>query len=210
MPSEANQNTNPCGMCRAMGSSVCKGHGGSSAVNDNPSESEKIPTIANQPNAAELKDLNSFLEKSPSWEMQDDFLFSFEGFNEHSAISAIKLDLGKAQLKLEPKEGLDPESKKDLNVLSEQIKSKATEFGAKPDNIASKNGSLAIKLSSPKQLDALVTDLIQQNLLPADNKGMQANLDDRDATSQINPEPDSKWNPPNPFDISEGPKPSDS
>lgn len=212
MTNDNKSNKNPCSICRSMGLSGCKGHGGGGGGGDDATESDDIAenqeaiTFENQPIAAQILVLSSFLEKSMNWreEKGNDFLYSFDEFNSEASLSSIQLDLANVRLVLIPKEQLNTESKKDLNFLLKQIKAQANQFEG--ISIIENDDVLEFKCSSTQSFDAFIEHLMNQNLIPVDNDFMQTNLDVSNQVSATPDEPGSSWAP-NPFDISKGPMP---
>lgn len=206
MSNQATKDTNPCGICRAMGSASCKGHGGG-ASGDGP-ETEEPLTLENQPTAQQISALSSFLENSADWQCDDDFLFSFNNFNEHAAVSSLTLDLAKCELNIEPEENLDLEQKQDLKSLFNQIQTLAQQIDSHAQ-VTMSNGSLNVKLSDPKLFDPLISKLMNKNLIPQNAENLDVGFQSSTQDSTTNELAGEKSWAPNPFDISKGPTPYD-
>ncbi|GGI87802.1 hypothetical protein [Legionella impletisoli] len=198
-----------CGICRAMGLPICKGHagGGSGSDSENKAEKQESSKPENQPNIVQLNALSSSLEKNADWQSNDDFKFSFNGFNQNASLASIELDLAKCILKLEPKKNLDSEQKKDLQVLFDNIKVEVNQRDGAVARVS--NEVLVVNHSDPKQFDALISNLMSKNLMPTDKTVMQVNLETQSIAKESSKEEvDNNWAP-NPFDVSKGPTPSD-
>lgn len=201
--------SNPCGMCRAAGSPVCKGHGGSEAKDENaPKDSSPAPK--NVPSNVEAKALSSYFEDSAVWNSKDDFLYNF---NNDLAVFSIELDSAKGLIHFQGNEFLSANDEKDLNELYERIEDELKKFTdeVNAQNISSsrEGNNLKINIPDPKLYDQFVTRLLNKNLIPDNNYNADLVKHVNQVVEQkvdVNETADSSYQSPNPFDISKGPK----
>ena len=170
-------NTNPCGMCRALGLKSCKGHGGGPAGDgENSEEQENIAetTLQNKPSLELIQALSSELMQNPQWEKTGNNMFSFTP-SPDAALENIYLDFQDLELTIKPKKDLSPEESKDLNTLFQAIMLQAKQLGG--DAYINNHGELEISMQNMQQFASLTTNLMSQNLLPIKNVEVQANFD---------------------------------
>lgn len=200
---------NPCGICRALGSPTCKGHGGGAGgggSGDSEAQEKSIDKALNaNPAALELS-----LTKNGLWRKTDED-FAYE-FNNPVALMSLTLDMGRCSIQFSGKKDLSTEQQKALDEFYQQIKDEFNEFKSElatkgidvQQMLMERDGNnLTIKIPNPKHYDAFVQRLMDKNLLitqvePQDTKRM--NVQDRPA------EQEHKSTAPSPFDMS-GPKP---
>lgn len=209
--------SNPCGICRAQGLPICKGHGGGKGGGGESKEEnnakDKAPTPKNVPSNLEVKELSSYLENSAVWHFNDDFQYDF---NNDLAIFSIELDSALGLIHFKGNELLNATDEKDLNELYDRVEEELKMF---KDEVKSQNitftregNNLKINIPDPNLYDQFVTRLLNKNLIPDNN--YNADLVSKansgaDQKVDANKEIDSSYKSPNPFDISRGPKPSD-
>ena len=151
------EKANSCGMCRAMGASGCKGH------DSDDDDTENKENLENQSQAKQFLEIAPIIGKE--WQLKDNGLCIFEEFNQYSALSSIQLNYIESELMLEPKEGLDAESKQDINALFEQIKMQAEQ--KKGEVTINNKGQLEIDMSkSPDQFAGLISSLMKKTYFP--------------------------------------------
>ena len=181
MPTEArskkeNRNdasdSNPCGMCRAFGLPICKGHGGGGgdeAKDENP-KNDNAPTPKYVPTNIEVKALSSYLEDSEVWNSENDFLYNF---NDDLAVFSIVLDSARGLIHFKGNEFLSANNKKDLNELYDKIEDELKKFtdevNAQNISILREGNNLRISIPDHNLYDQFVTRLLNKNLIPNNN-----------------------------------------
>lgn len=213
--------TNPCGMCRAAGLPICKGHGGGGGggasggdeAKDENATKDNAPTPKNVPSNVEVKTLSSYLEDSKVWNSDDDFLYDF---NNNLAVFSIELNSVKGLIHFQGNEFLSDDDKKDLNELYDRIEDElkmfADEVNAQNIGFSRDGNNLKISIPEPKLYDQFVTRLLNKNLIPDNNYNADIVKHANQVIEQklnANEKADSSYQSPNPFDISKGPTPSD-
>ncbi|CZG40268.1 Uncharacterised protein [Legionella pneumophila] len=212
--------SNPCGMCRAAGLPICKGHGGGGGGGGGGSGDEAKeensptgPTPKNVPSNVEIKTLSSYLENSEVWNSDEDFLYDF---NNDSAVFSIELDSARGLIHFQGNEFLSANDVKDLNELYDRIEDElkmfTDEVNAQNISFSREGNNLKINIPDPNLYDQFVTRLLNKNLMPDNNHNADLNYKSNSAAEQkidVNESVDSTYKSPNPFDISKGPTPSD-
>lgn len=207
---------NPCGICRALGLPVCKGHGGGSGGGGGDASKSADDTLDTTSNIIDHDSLEKALSNSPLWDesYNIDDLYTFD--TPHSLFS-IKLDLGSGTLVFSARDNLSKEEQQALKTFFDAVENELNEFknelkaqGFDTDAIQChrEKNSLSIKLPTPKYYDAFIQRLMDKNLLvtqvshelneipsiPSDAPKTQRETQQASSTA------------PNPFDISKGPK----
>lgn len=168
--------SNPCGICRANGSPVCKGHGGScSSGSDDSSdrlEDASTKTTATGISAYRPISLETLLIQSAVWKHTDELTFKFESPN---ALFTMEIDMENNRIVFLGDKNLLREQQKELNlflntILDElkQFKAELTAQGVSANNIKVTRGenTLILSFGSAKQYDSFVQRLIDKNLIP--------------------------------------------
>ncbi|HHY1453248.1 TPA: hypothetical protein ACV1OQ_000301 [Legionella pneumophila] len=208
--------SNPCGMCRAAGLPICRGHGrgagGGNEVKGENSPQDNAPAPKYVSTNIEVKALSSYLEDSAVWSSDEDFLYNF---NNDLAVFSIKLDSAMGLIYFQGNESLSANDKKDLNELYDKIEDElkmfTDEVNAQNISISRKGNDLKISIPDPNLYDQFVTRLLNKNLIP--NNNYKADLDFKtnpDAKQKVVAENEAvaSYKSPNPFDISKGPRPT--
>ncbi len=208
---------NPCGICRALGLPVCKGHGakgggGGDATDETSEENDTSKAADNTPT---LKDLTAIFAESTLWAPMyiDDDCYTY---NEPHALFSIKLDLNAGSLVFTKRDGLSKEEQqqleKFLDVIENELNSFKAELNAEGIDTQSfqchrENGNLTIKIPNPAYFDTFIQQLIKKNLLPTDSPqkkyttevANEKQQDEQKAQAEVSTAP-------TPFDINKGPK----
>lgn len=210
--------SNPCGICRAMGSPSCKGHGSTGGGLSGSSGSGGSSSASNLPVKEPLGNLKIIalsLAKNPAWTQSDNAELTFE-FTHPDALLSIKLEMDRGVLIFSGHKNLTTEQQETLDDFLKHVEmefnSFKNELTAKGIDIQSMSltrtgNDLSIKIPSPKYYDTFVQRLIDKNILvtrppePSQNK-REAVLLESQAKTEQDPTPTA----PAPFDIS-GPKP---
>jgi|GEM_PF-1850656 len=152
--------SNPCGMCRALGLPICKGHSGGHGDKKEGSVEKYQQGSAKSPDIAEANTLPSYLGGSEVWISDDDSKYSFT--NELSIFS-INLDLKNGMIHFKATEPLTADNKKDL----EQLYTEITKEVKTEDIIFSREGNnLEIRLPSTESCEQFITKLLNKHLIP--------------------------------------------
>lgn len=207
--------SNPCGICRASGLPICKGHaggsGGGDGNKDENSQKDNTPTPKYVPTNLEVKALSSYLENSEVWNTNEDFLYNF---NNDLAVFSIELDAARGLIHFKGKESLNTNDKKDLNELYDKVEDELKKFtdevNAQNISISRKGNDLKISIPDPNLYDQFVTRLLNKNLIPDNNYKTDLDYKTNPDAKQKVDEKDAaaSYKSPNPFDISSGPKPT--
>ncbi|HBD9311024.1 TPA: hypothetical protein KLD61_003146, partial [Legionella pneumophila] len=99
-------NNNPCGICRAMGSPTCKGHGGGGSgggAGDSSDKDESLTKVQSATNKPTTIDLEKSLGKSNLWLKPDDLAFEF---NIPDALVSVKIDMEQGIISFSGKDDL--------------------------------------------------------------------------------------------------------
>jgi hypothetical protein len=164
-------NNNPCGICRAAGSPVCKGHrgggGGSSTSNrhelDSSSDAPPIFSLT----------LEKLFGKSAVWRRPHSWDMIFE-FANPDALLSIKLDMDNGLLVFSGHKELLADQQTVLDKFFEAIerefnafKQELTHRGISTENMQVNRvgNKLTITIPHPKYYDAFVQQLTDKNLL---------------------------------------------
>jgi len=206
---------NPCGMCRAFGLPICKGHGssgGGDEAKDESQKNDKAPIPKYVPTNIEVKGLSSYLENSEVWNSENDFLYYF---NNDLAVISIVLDSARGLIHFKGNEFLSANSKKDLNELYDKIEDELKKFtdeiNAKEISISREGNNLKINIPDHILYDQFVTRVLNKNLIPNNNYYADLNYKANPHFEQKIGEKNSAYSSyklPNPFDISKGPRPT--
>ncbi|CZL27347.1 hypothetical protein [Legionella pneumophila] len=207
---------NPCGVCRASGLPICKGHGGgagggSDEAKDENSQKDSAPTPKYVPTNIEVKALSSYLENSEVWNSNEDFLYNF---NNDLAVFSIELDSARGVIHFRGNESLSAIDEKDLNELydkiEDELKAFTHEVNAQNISISRKGNDLKISIPDPNLYDQFVTRLLNKNLIPNNNYNADLNYKaNQNAEQKVDEkEAAASYKSPNPFDISKGPRPA--
>lgn len=205
--------SNPCGICRAFGFPVCKGHGGggSGETKDENPKKDSASTPKNVPGNIEVKALSSYLEESEVWNSDNDFLYHFHN---DLAVFSIVLDSAKGLIHCKGNEFLSANNKKDLKGLYDKIADELNKFthesNAENISLSREGNNLRISIPDHKLYDQFVTRLLNNNLIPNNNyntnliskanQNVEHKVDEKEAATS--------YKSPNPFDISKGPRPT--
>lgn len=210
---------NPCGICRASGLPICKGHGGgggggdssSDKAKDESSQKDNATTPKYVPTNIEVKTLSSYLEDSEVWNFKDDFLYTFKN---DLAVFSIELDLAKGSIHFQGNELLSANDEKDLNELydkiEDELKTFTDEVNAQNISFSREGNNLRINIPDPKLYDQFVTRLLNKNLIPDNNYNAALAYKTNQSAAQKVDEKGAavSYKSPNPLDISSGPKPN--
>lgn len=218
---------NPCGMCRANGLRVCKGHGGgaggggggggSSDSSDNQEGLSTSPSPKLKPKTLQERLAENLISTDGL-----DSVFIFEN---QDALFTMKLDMDCGSIIFCGKKDLSKNQQATLDEFFNTIKTELSAFkkelikmGEDPKLIDKINAVhvenvLTLKFPSPKYYDAFVERLIDKNLIFIEPVPQQEKI--REAvTPQLlaspeDTEPSHKSTAPTPFDIRPEPKPKD-
>lgn len=212
---------NPCNMCRAMGMPVCKGHGGGGGGGDSGGGSEAAEENDLEQTATTTSaSLDDVFSESTLWEHIDDTddIYTYDA---PLALLSIKLDLGAGSLIFSKRNNLSKEEEQELNKLLDTIENELNDFKAELEakgidtqaiQCHRENGCLTIKLPTPGYFDTFVQRLTEKNLLITDFPQKKHTLESDATKNQNKPDPEEQQKAstaPNPFDITQGPKPLD-
>ncbi|STX29795.1 Uncharacterised protein [Legionella beliardensis] len=215
--------SNSCGMCRAMGSPICCGHGAGgsgsshSTANDDTSCAKSIlpmPKIT-----ANATSITQSLTQNVPWSLVDgaDLMLKFTDPN---ALLSIALDMESGSLVFRSNRELSQEEQKAQDELFNAIenelilfKSKLTEkkLQVEPIKVARDRNTLSIKISDPQHYDLFIQRLIDKNLLPNKAAPLQQQQNECQQSTfsksaETMPE-ENKLTAPTPFNI-RGPRPN--
>lgn len=193
---------NPCGICRAMGSPVCKGHGGSAGGNSHNGETKnKDATYTSSkaaiiPGQVAIAVIQKFDIAKAIWVQSQ--LFSDKTINYEAGLLSIESDRLRGNLTFRVKPEL---SKADIEISHEFLHAVKTEFGefknqltmqgviTKDFTAVIEDNELAIRITppNPEHYDAFIKHLENKNLLPTQNPESK-----EDKQQAFNPSPFSK------------------
>ena len=185
---------NPCGICRAGGSPVCKGHGGGGGgLSESATETGSVspgvsPAISSPATAlAPPVSIAQFLTQNQGWESQDDSdaLFKFEN---PEALFTLELDIEQGTLIFSGNDDLSAEEQETLNEFLSAMENELAAFKKEPieqgkdpeliDQIKFvRDGNvltLVLPTPMPAIYDALVKRLIDKNFIPGQPKNVIA------------------------------------
>jgi|GEM_PF-3419863 len=160
---------NPCGICRANGLAICKGHGGSSDSSDGD------PAITDKSGASDKtipKMLHTSFQENPLW-LPDAEEFVFEWHNEESIMS-IKADIGTGSVIISGIDGVSDSHEKAQAELLTAIENEFNQFieelagaGVSVDGMRATHIGNELKIIIPNKTcyDAFMQRLIDKNLL---------------------------------------------
>lgn len=184
MSDKAENNTNPCGICRAMGASGCKGHGGGGGGSGDGDDSENEDNLDNQLKSKQFLEIAPIISKE--WQLMDNGLCTFDDFNQNAALSSIHLDYIEHEMVLKPKENLNTEEEQDKSALFDHIADHVEKIGGE---VTFNNGQMDIDMSkSPQDFPSLISNLIENNLIPANDSGMKASVDSQEVKQEVSQE----------------------
>lgn len=169
---------NPCGMCRANGSAICKGHGGrggggggGGSSSENQEEALTAASLTLDPKKLEL-----LLVQNPALIKSDQFESTYE-FANSNALFSMKLEMESGTIILRGKKDLSKEEQATLDEFYKTIemelnafKSELIEKGVKHGldiKFAREGNDLTLKFPNPGHHDAFVKRLMDKNLFPA-------------------------------------------
>lgn len=229
---KSNISDNPCGICRASGLPICKGHGGGSGGGGGDSDSKEAEKtgpqvqpgsmLLNVPTPKPESDaLFDLLEHSQLWTQTDDFIFQYK--NPHALLS-MTLNMENNTLSCQGKDDLTKEEQHALDTLFKAMEHEFTIFKKESStthpmqaNISRIGNQMTINIPDPKYFDAFIQRLVDKNLLVlADKNLLQAQPESKQKVaspiiSEIeapqSEQPTSSWTAPTPFDMT--PKPKD-
>lgn len=181
---------NPCGICRASGLPVCKGHGGGGGGGGGgSSESAKEDKSASPVPAPQLKgsalstnpapsiDLVALLNQNEDWTNQDDLDSAFK-FENPEALFTIEMDMELGSLTFSGNKDLSKEQQDTLdeffNAIENELiafKNELTTRGENPTSLAQikltrERNALTLKLPTPTIYDAFIQRVVDKNILP--------------------------------------------
>ncbi|HBD7375348.1 TPA: hypothetical protein KKX36_000939, partial [Legionella pneumophila] len=203
-------NNNPCGICRAMGSPTCKGHGGGGSgggAGDSSDKDESLTKVQSATNKPTTIDLEKSLGKSNLWLKPDDLAFEF---NIPDALVSVKIDMEQGIISFSGKDDLSQDQNIALQKFFEAIKQEFSEFkkdfsvAANQMQLNQVGNELKITISNPKLFDAFVQRLLDKNILATELGPMPKK--EQNTVSELKQETENQYKSPTPFDIS-GPKP---
>lgn len=218
------KNKNPCGICRANGSPVCKGHGGgggggggsSSDTEKDSKDSVQVGAPVLTPNTLEAR-----LALSPVMRSLDEMESTFILQNP-DAIYTLKLDIESGLMVFSGHKDLAEEEQTTLHQFFETIKNELNSFkqelinkGEKPELVhqiefAHKGNNLTLRFPNPKYYDEFTQRLIDKNIIQLDPVLQQTKSRVAETANLAPPSVEmqsSKYKSPTPFDIKGGPKP---
>lgn len=224
-PRRKNINNNPCGICRAIGLPVCKGHGGGSGgdsdTSDNKQQTELQVQSGSMPfNSPMLKPKNSslldLLEQSPWW-TQTDEIFRYK--NSHALLS-LTLTLENNTLRCHGHDDLTQEEQHALDTLFKTLEQELNRFKKESPStnpmqahMSRIGNQMTINIPNPKYFDAFIQRLADKNLLALTDKNLLLAQPDPElkATMAIGDIESSEqyapsWAAPNPFALTPKPK----
>lgn len=171
---------NPCGLCRAMGSPTCKGHG---SGEESDKAKDKDVTASNQATRS--------VQLAPETIKELDAFKSFWIQSQLSSDRIINYDAGLLSIQSERVHGnfsfhIKPElSKEEIEIAREFLEALKTEFdefkdqlveeGISMQNLSAdlKDNELTAHISNPKYYDEFIKHLENKNLLPVPNPKRQ-------------------------------------
>jgi hypothetical protein len=221
-------NNNPCGICRAMGMPVCKGHGGgsgggSSDSNGAKQQAESQPSSGSIPlNSPMLKPKNDALFNSlghnPLWIQVDEFIFQYKS---PYGLLSMTLNMENNTLTCQGRDDLTQKEQYALDAhfkaIEHELNTFKKEFSKTHPMQASMSrigNQMTIQISDPKCFDAFIQRLADKNLLVLTNKNLlqaQPDFAQKGIKSaeivRLEPEQSaSSWTAPTPFNKTPKPK----
>ena len=191
-PRKATINTNPCGICRAAGMPICKGHGAGGAGGGSESKEtkgeNKDSKLSSQsaefgtPNSSQKKeDIIALLEQSPLWSQSDEFTFKSKN---PFALLSMTLNMEKNTLTCKGHDDLTAEEQQDLDTLFKAIEQELDLFKkefptARPieADLHRTGNEMTIQIPDQKCFDAFIKRLVDKNLLNLEDKNLVALAD---------------------------------
>lgn len=198
---------NTCGICRAMGYPICKGHGGGSGSSSG-SDSEKKDTVFTSYQVASTENqVNIIIQKFN--EAKKNFmqtqLFADRTIGYEAGTLSVESDKLHGNLTFRVKPGLPKgkihASREFFNAIEiefDEFKNQLAEQGISSNNftavIVVKGNELAIHVPNPKYYDAFIKHLESKNLLPIPNSGHEEKKEsfesiEKDKRQVFNPTP---------------------
>ena len=227
-PRKAAISRNPCSICRASGSPVCKGHGGgagggSSDDTKQQKEDSQIQSGAMPLSASSLKpqsnSILNLLEKSQLWTQSDELVFQYKN---PFALYSMTISMDSNTLTCHGHDDLTPEEQhameevfKAIRQELESLKQEFPETRPLQANINRVGNQMTIAIPNQKRFDAFIQRLVDKNLLNLVDKNLltiQPGLEQK--TDKIHSEVEalkseqsaSSFTAPNPFDLTPKPK----
>ncbi|WP_367608391.1 hypothetical protein [Legionella sp. W05-934-2] len=215
-PRKKSISNNPCGICRALGMPVCKGHGGGSGGGDNSDSKDKNMTDSQEQSSMLLSSLipkpkNStlfdLLSRSPLWSQIDEFIFQYKN---PFALLSMTINMENNTLSLKGRDDLTQEEQQALDALFNSIEHELSVFKQENANTRpiqasmSRTGNeMTLNIPDPKQFDAFIQRLADKNLLVMSDKKLllaQPGSEQKATKDTIESPQDSSWKAPTPFD----------
>jgi hypothetical protein len=181
----------PCGICRASGLPICKGHGGGSSGggsgdSDSKEATQKQPGSQTSSGSVHLDipmpkpkndALFDLLEHSPLWTQTGDFVFEYQ--NPHALLS-MTLNMENNRLCCQGREDLTEEEQHHaLDTLFKAVEYELNRFKEESSttypieaNISRVGNQMTIDIPDPKYFDAFIQRLVDKNLLVLADKNL--------------------------------------
>lgn len=221
--------SNPCGLCRAMGSASCRGHGGSGGGSSSGKEGSSDKPANQQPEAAKslARVVNSInpgmvvvhlVQECEGWSEDKDNVDWVISFDNPYAFFKMQLNIDNATITANEKEGLTQTEQQDVQLLFKEILDEYKEFKDvenidDAEEIPLIDRELKIKIPKPRYYDLFLDKLFQKNLLPNQSLRQQLQKDQTMALTQENQEEDEEYGysstAPTPFSMQPKPKGTD-
>ena len=176
--SQGSDKPNPCGICRAAGIPVCKGHGGGAGGGGSDSNGAKKEEAGSQLGAVQLNsstpkpkndDLVNSLERCQLWSQVDDFIFKYKN---PSSLLSMTINMEKNTLICQGHDHLTKEEKLARDMLFEAIGQELDSFRKENPTILTMNiekshsgNQITINIPDQKCFDAFIQRLVDKNLL---------------------------------------------
>lgn len=219
-PRKRSINSNPCGICRASGALVCKGHGGGSggsaseASEDKNADSqiESGSRLQNLPRPKPTKDpLVDLLEQSPLWNPSDEFIFHYK--NPYALLS-VTLNMENNTLTCQGVDHLTKEEQQALDILFKAIGDELNLFKQERHTTDSMQiatnpvrNQMTITIPDMKVFDAFIQRLIDKNiLLSQPSLEPKATQTKREIAPPQSSQSTFSWTAPTPFNTTLKPK----
>lgn len=217
---------NPCGICRALGMPVCKGHGGGGGGSTPGSSKDDVASGPKESvlhashlfNPVLSTDISALLPQNGDWSSSD-VLESVFHFESPDALLSLHLDMERGLISFHGNKNISTEQYVLLNEFFSAIevelgvfKKELAEEGNNPDlidqlTVERQYNSLTLKFPSPRFYDGFVKRLVDKNLLPVESTPQQEKTIETSRTILSEEEVEQPYRPtaPSPFDIN-GPK----
>lgn len=172
-------NSNPCGICRAMRLPFCRGHARGGGGSDDSDEAQSGKKSASAKSSANFASLIKMLESDKDWHQADESDLLFVHTFSDSWLNIV-LDMENGLLTFVVTRNLNAEEQKVLDKLFDAIQNELTVLGAEfpADRIKIERNShtLSIRVSSPEHFDCMIQRLFEKNLLPCKASGWKDGL----------------------------------